>query len=418
MRREKNAFRFDAGCGRMGGQSGKCAVRAAYAPFFRPPRPFIIQHSAFAMSLVNPTLSLNVFEFEAKPSAEEALEAFAGQSIPPIETLNVEPISGWATSRFLLDREITDETCRADKYLRVNFAKAERKVPKSLLTAYCRMEELAVMKERGLQALSRKEKARIKDEMKKRMLPKMPPQLTGSDVALDLPARRLYTDATSPSRIEKLELLLAQTLHTAMVPLDPAGAAVRLFGVQPEDLAPVVFSPKPNGDFVVNNVGFDFLTWLLFCNETNRVSFDLGGGQRDVRVALDGPVALRLEAQGAHRVALRDGAPLGGVECQAALLAGKKISSIKMAIQLGPEDVYSAVVDGASFSFHSLKPPALDANRDAREVFVDRMRQLQVFADAFYALFGLFLRERTDADVWARTIRDVREWLPKRHAQA
>ncbi|MBQ9727513.1 MAG: recombination-associated protein RdgC [Kiritimatiellae bacterium] len=370
------------------------------------------------MSLSNPSLSLNVFEFEAKPSAEEALDAFAGQAIPPIETLNVEPISGWATSRFLLDREITDETCRAGKYLRVNFAKAERKIPKSLLTAYCRMEELAVMKERGLQSLSRKEKARIKDEMKKRMLPKMPPQLTGSDVSLDLASRRLYTDATSKGRIEKLEMLLAQTLHTAMVPLDPAGAAVRLFDVQAEDLAPVVFSPQPNGDFVVNNVGFDFLTWLLYCIETGRTSFDLGGGLRDVRVALDGPVGLRLEAQGAHRVALRDGAPLGGVECQAALMAGKKVSSVKMALQLGPEDVYSAVVEGGSFAFRSLKPPALDANRDAREIFVDRMGQLQVFTDAFYALFGAFLRERTDGASWDRTLRSIRAWLPKRRAQA
>ena len=274
------------------------------------------------------------------------------------------------------------------------------------------------MKERGLQSLSRKEKAAIKDEMKKRMLPKMPPQLTGSDVALDLPARRLYTDATSKGRIEKLELLLAQTLHTAMVPLDPAGAAVRLFGVQAEDLAPVVFSPKPNGDFVVNSVGFDFLTWLLFRVETGRTSFDLGGGLRDVRVALDGPVAMRLEAQGAHRVALRDGAPLGGVECQAALLAGKKISSVKMALQLAEDQVYSAVVDGGTFSFHSLKPPALDANRDAREIFVDRMSQLQVFADAFYALFGLFLRERTDGDAWGKTIREIHAWLPARRAQA
>lgn len=370
------------------------------------------------MPLTNPTLSLNVFEFEAKPAADEALEAFAGLAIPPIETLNVEPISGWATPRFLLDREVTDETCRAGKYLHVNFAKAERKIPKSLLTAYCRMEELAVMKERGLQSLSRKEKAAIKEEMKKRMLPKMPPQLTGSDVALDLPARRLYTDATSQGRIEKLELLFAQTLHTAMVPLDPAGAAVRLFGVQAEDLAPVVFSPKPNGDFVVNSIGFDFLTWLLFRVETGRTSFDLGGGQRDVRVALDGPVAMRLEAQGAHRVALRDGAPLGGVECQAALLAGKKISSVKMALQLAEDQVYAAVVDGGTFSFHSLKPPALDANRDAREIFADRMSQLQVFADAFYALYGVFLRERTDAKAWDATIRDIHAWLPKRRAQA
>lgn len=370
------------------------------------------------MPLSNPTLSLNVFEFEAQPSAEEALEALAGLSIPPIETLNVEPISGWSTPRFLLDREIEDETCRAGKYLHVNFARAERKIPKSLLTAYCRMEELAVMKERGLQSLSRKERAQIKEEMKKRMLPKMPPQLAGSDVALDLPSRRLYTDATSQGRIEKLELLLAQTLHTAMVPLDPAGAAIRLFGVQTEDLAPVVFSPKPNGDFVVNNVGFDFLTWLLFCTETGRTSFDLGGGLSGVRVALDGPVGLRLEAQGAHRVALRDGAPLGGVECQASLLAGKKISSVKMALQLGEDQAYAAVVEGGSFSFHSLKPPALDANRDAREIFTDRMSQLQVFTGAFYALYGLFLRERTDPETWAATMRDVHAWLPKRRAQA
>ena len=89
-----------------------------------------------------------------------------------------------------------------------------------------------------------------------------------------------------------------------------------------------------------------------------------------------------------------------------------------MSLQLGPDEVYSAVVDGGSFSFHSLKPPALDANRDAREIFVDRMRQLQLFADAFYALFGLFLRERTDGDVWNRTVRDIHAWLPKRRAQA
>lgn len=370
------------------------------------------------MSLSNPTLSLNVFEFEAKPAAGEALEAFAGRAIPPIESLNVEPLSGWSTPRFLLDREIADETCRAGKFLRVNFAKAERKIPKSLLTAYCRMEELAVMKERGLQTLSRKEKAGIKEEMKKRLLPKMPPNLTGSDVALDLPRRRLYTDATSRGRVEKLELLFAQTLHTAMVPLDPAGAAVRLFNVQSEDLAPVVFSPKPNGDFVVNNVGFDFLTWLLFRCETGASSFDLGGGMREVRVALDGPVSMRLEAQGAHRVALRDGAPLGGVECQAALLAGKKIASLKLALQLPGDETYSALVDGGSFAFRSLKPPALDANRDPRELFTDRMRQLQVFTDAFYALYGFFLRERTDADAWSGTIRAIHAWLPKRRAQA
>lgn len=310
------------------------------------------------MSFANASFKLSVFEFDAAVDAS-SLPSFAENALPPVETLNVEPISGWVSPRHLLDNEIVPGTCREGKFFHLNVSKAERKIPKSLLTAYCRREEIEVMKEKGLSSLSRAERADIREKMKRLMLPKMPPALSGTDVAVDLARGRVFADSSSGSRLELLQLLFAKSAHSALIPLDPANAAVRLFDIQTAGLEPAVFSPKPNGDFVVNGIGYDFLTWLLWCNETGRTDFEPGESLPAFSIGLDGPVSLRLEAQGAHRVSLHEGAPLHGVECQAALLSGKKISSLKLLLKAG-DDAWSAVVEGGSFDFSGVKPPALD----------------------------------------------------------
>ena len=363
------------------------------------------------MSLAKSSSTFRVFQFAAKLEAEKLLEALANDAIPPLETLNSEPISGWATPRYLIDREITDENCHVGKFVHAFLVKAQRRIPSALLRTYCRMEEVAFMRDNGLKSVNRRQKQEIKESMVKRMLPKMPPTLQGAEVAVDLDRNLLYTDATGEKQADAVSIAFARAAHTALVPLDAAGAAQRLFSVQPESLEPASFTPDDNGDFVVNDIGLDFFTWLYWRFRTGENEFDVGKGRPSVTVELDGPLSLVLQGQGAFRTSLQDGTPLFSREAKTALLAGKKVSGFKISLDIGGEK-YAGAVSAPSFTLRSVKPPAVDRNRDENASFLDHMAGLQTFADAFYGLYGAFLHERSDSSAWGKTVSEIRKWMP------
>ena len=362
------------------------------------------------MSLTQAAASFRVFQFEAKLSPD-VLSAFAEDAVPPFEVLRDEPLAGWATPRFLTDAEISGETCHAGKFLHLSLTREERRIPKALLTVYCRREELRFMKEKGVNALSRQDRQAIKEAVRKQMLPRTPPSLAANDVAIDLDRSLLYTDAKTDKQVDLLAERFAKAARTALVPLDAAGAAQRLFNVRTDELAPASFTPENNGDFVVNDIGLDFLTWLYWRFRTDDALFELRPGSPRLAVAIDGPLSLVLEAQGAFQIGLRNGTPVQSREIKSALLGGKKISSLKLFFTLG-DDTYQASVSAPSFAVTGLKLPPVDKNRDAAATFVDRMAYLQAFSDAFHALYGVFLRDRADAAAWQRTVAAIRKWLP------
>ena len=362
------------------------------------------------MSLTQAAASFRVFQFEAKLSPD-VLSAFAEDAVPPFEVLRDEPLAGWATPRFLTDAEISEETCHAGKFLHLSLTREERRIPKALLTVYCRREELRFMKEKGVNALSRQDRQAIKEAVRKQMLPRTPPSLAGNDVAIDLDRSLLYTDAKTDKQVDLLAERFAKAARTALVPLDAAGAAQRLFNVRTDELAPASVTPENNGDFVVNDIGLDFLTWLYWRFRTDDALFELRPGSPRLAVAIDGPLSLVLEAQGAFQIGLRNGTPVQSREIKSALLGGKKIASLKLFFTLG-DDTYQASVSAPSFAVTGLKLPPVDKNRDAAATFVDRMAYLQAFSDAFHALYGVFLRDRADAAAWQRTVAAIRKWLP------
>ncbi|MBR1837259.1 MAG: recombination-associated protein RdgC [Kiritimatiellae bacterium] len=363
------------------------------------------------MPLSKASSTFRVFRFDAKLDPDELLEAFARDAIPPLETLNVDPISGWASPRFLVDREINGETCRAGKFVHVFLSKAQRRLPSSLLRTYCRMEEIEFMKANGLKSVNRNQRREIKESLAKRMLPKMPPTLQGIEVAVDTDRNLLYADCSGDKQVDALAVAFAQAARTALVPLDAAGAAQRLFAVAPESLEPASFTPADNGDFVVNDIGLDFFTWLYWRFRTGKNEFRLSKNGPPAKVELDGPISLVLQGEGAFRTSLADGTPLFSAEAKTALLGGKKVSGFKFAMELG-EAKYQCSVTAPSFCFRSAKPPATDRNRDENAAFLDHMAGLQDFADAFYGLYGEFLRERSDAGAWTGTVAAIREWMP------
>lgn len=364
------------------------------------------------MALSSGKCSFRVFEFDADLPAD-ILDSFRQRALPPLDTLSEEPLVGWVSPLHLMDSEIVEATCRAGKYIHLNVSKAVRKVPGSLLRAYCKMEELAVMKENGVTSLSRADRKQIKDDLRKQMLPKMPPTLTGSDVAIDPEAHRLVTDSTADKQNERIQELFAECTHSVLKPMTPASVALRHFGVNVDELDVAMFTPDPKVDFAANDPGLDFLTWLFYRHENGLGEFTLNKSAPIV-VALDGPVQLHLEGEGAHRTGLSDGDPLHSVEIQAALMAGKKIRSVKMLLKRGEEE-FSFTLDGPTFTFRGAKLPKEDENRDDASKFADGMMHYQTLIEAFFGIYGIFLRERTDPEAWNAFIADFRKWLPKRH---
>jgi hypothetical protein len=168
-----------------------------------------------------------------EPMPSDSIERFAEYAARALDEIKDEPQWGWVSPRHLLDSNISDETIRAAGFYHLCLRQAERKIPSSLLTAECRMVELARMAEKGHERLGRKERKTIKEEVQQRLLPKMPPQISGMYFAIDArkpPLHQRHVGQPAgyvPRLLQKKHRLRAPALHADIVAserfeLDPA----------------------------------------------------------------------------------------------------------------------------------------------------------------------------------------------------
>lgn len=338
------------------------------------------------------------------------LDRFAQHTPPPIETLGRETISGWVSGRHLLDRVLTEDNAMVAGYLRLTLMKAERKIPPALLRAECKMEELAELQASGLAYLKRDVKSAIKKAITERLLPKMPPTLTGIDIAYDSHTDILYAAATTDKQVDALTIAVRQTTGVSVVPLTPGSAAAHRRGVLARDLPPTSFSPECEDAFVSDSLGQDFLTWLWFMSEMRggSVTLDIG----TFAAMIEGPLTFVLEGQGAHETVLRKGSPLLSSEAKSALLAGKKLRRARLVFARG-EETWSVNLDAEEFVFRGLKLPAVESV-DPTSRFHDRMMLLDTFREALLGWYERFLDERTDPARWAETRTAIHRWVTER----
>jgi len=371
------------------------------------------------MGFESGNVTFRIYEVEGELTAD-LLEEFAKHVVPPIETLDREPISGWGGPRHLLDREITQDNCLAGMYLRVALLKAERKIPPSLLRAHCRLEEQVEMKARGLPFLNRITRSEIKEEVTGRLLPAMPPSLSGIPVVLDLTRRdRLYAQAMSEKQQDAFVAGFRSATGLGVMPLAPDVAAMKLRQLNVRDFAPAIFAPGESSVAPVEGIGLDFLTWLWFFWEEKGGTFSANPGDtgQPWQMMLEGPLTFVVEGDGAHETVLRRGMPLISAEAKTALLSGKKLVRCKMNLVRG-DDVWSVSIDGGDFGFRSLKLPKLEPMLDQVSQYQERMRHLVTFCDAFMGLFGQFLDLRRDKAAWAETLTGMQHWISSRRALA
>jgi len=358
-------------------------------------------------------LSLSMF-YPSRELGRDLVDSFAKHALPPLEHLGHEPIHGWVTGRHLLDRKITQETATLAGRLRMTLVRADRKIPEALLRAECMMEELAELEVTGLTSLPRAKRSEIRKEVTERLLPAMPPSLTGIPIVYDGNANLVYAGATSEKQIDALTLTFSHTTGIDLIPLTPETAALKRKGRSVAALEPTSFSPDCPDAMAGGSVGMDFLTWLWFFFESKGGTLMWEG--QPAGIMIEGPLTFFKECQGAHLMVLRNGEPLIASEAKTALLGGKKLQRARVVMAIGDE-ACSATVDAETFVMRGIKLPKNEAI-DPISRFEERMLALGRFRNLFLGIYDQFLDERIDPAKWRETQRAIHAWLPGRTGKA
>jgi hypothetical protein len=345
---------------------------------------------------------------------EDAVSGFAKHAAPPIDTLGKDEINGWVTGRHLLDRNITEEHARVAGYLRLTLMKAQRKIPPPLLRAEVRMAELAEMEAQGVPFLKRQVRSEIKKSVIDRLLPTMPPHLTGVPIVDDHHGDILYAGAMSEKQVDALTYFFQRATGSAAVPLTPGAAALKRRKVNARDLGPTSFSPEYDDGKASDSLGQDFLTWLWFFSEARGGILSLPG-LGEFGVIIEGPLMFVLEGEGAHVTVLRNGEPLYSAEAKTSLLSGKKLRRARVTLARG-EESWSVTLDAEEFVFRGLKLPKGD-ELDPVSRFQERMLAIETFREAILSTFDRFLEERADPARWKTTREDVHKWVAARRTR-
>ncbi len=344
---------------------------------------------------------------------EDSVKRFSRHAAPPLDHLGREAVRGWVSGRHLLDREIDEDNAFLCGYLRLTLMKAERKIPDALLRAECQIQELSELRDQGGSGLRRDRRLAIRKEVLERLLPQMPPTLTGISMVYDGNAELLLAGAVTDKQTESLSNALRETLGEAPIPLTAATAALKRKKVNVRDLDPVSFTPELEDELAGDHLGQDFLTWLWFYSEASGGLLDTDRGT--FAVVLQGPLTFVMEGEGAHEALLRKGQPLVSNEAKAALLGGKKLAAARIILARGNEQ-WETMLDADRFAFRGLKFPK-GQPLDPVSRFQERMNGVETFREGFLALFDRFLDDRADPAAWKSIRKDIHGWVTGRTAK-
>ena len=178
------------------------------------------------MSFESGSASFRVF-YLARTLPDDYVQRFARHAAPALDGLGRDAVHGWVTGRHLLDRKITEETAYHGGYLRLALMKAERRIPGALLRAECMLEELAAKQAEGVEFLKRETRAKIRKEVSERLLPQMPPQLSGIPVVCGRRAEALCAGALSEAQMDVLTHHFHVATSVELTPLTPETAALK-----------------------------------------------------------------------------------------------------------------------------------------------------------------------------------------------
>jgi hypothetical protein len=358
------------------------------------------------------TFAVTVFQLR-EDLPEDYLDLFTGMCAGSLDSVKDEPQIGWVSGRHLLETTIDEVTALCGGHLYVNLRKAERKIPASLLNAICRREELVYMQANETSVVPSRQKKQIKEEAVEKNLMKMPPQISGTPMVLDMASKVLYLGTASTAQIDNFIAFFYKTTNIEPVQLTPEWYLENRFQMTEVSLPVVMFSEKGDGE---TTPGRDFLTWLWYYSECEDgvIKADQFG---EFAFAIEGPLtfAFAAEARGAAETTLKKGdSPLRAAEAKAALNVGKKLKKAKFMLVRG-EDVWSGNFDADHFNFSGLSlPEGEEMDRDSR--FAERITNLHIFQTVMGEYFAKFVQTLT-APGWDETEQKIQRWVLERDSR-
>lgn len=345
--------------------------------------------------------SISCRAFMCKQWPDDAVARLAEHAMPePGEC--PEPVSGWVTGRHLLDRDITDESVRIGRYLRVTLGEAKREVPRPLLHTEVTREIAAYLAATGSPFMRRDMRMEMVQDARARLTPTMPLGLRGIDAVHVEDTGRTFATCLSDRQCDAFAINMSRTLGFVQTSFLP-NVLASYSGVWPANLTAASFSAERPPDDASVDLGAEFLTWLWFLSETTGETPD--GGHVLVGV---GPVLLGAAEE---QVTLRGGVPTVCAEAKAALLAGKRVLRARVLFEQNGE-AWIGTLD-SSLTVRGLKLPEHEAVLDIRSQFEARMGLLEQYFNKLESLFIGFAKLRA-SDSWPVTEEAMRDWVSTR----
>ena len=352
-----------------------------------------------------------------KALPEDVLEEFIRCKAKSTDSVRDEPEMGWVTSRHLLDTHINEESAYTAGHLHLVLRTASRKIPGSLLSAECRIEEIAMQQANDLKELTRRMKKEIKEDISDRLIDQMPPSLSGTPFVALNDGQTIYLGTASTGQIEGFIEEFRKTTDIEPYPLTPEVICSEEFGFDSESLPRLNFSRKLNDEYACHGtIGEDFLTWLLYISEAEGGIVNAGealGGE--FGFGIDGPLLLVAEGKGALESVVRKGLPTQSAEAQAALDVGKKLKSAKLIFGRG-DDIWQFGFEANTFAIRSLKLPQGE-KLDSESEFQERMINIEVISDVITMLFKRFVETLASPEKLESLKKSITRWLNERAQQ-
>ena len=271
------------------------------------------------------------------------------------------------------------------------------------------------MAESGLERLPRKEKKDIKAEVQERLLPEMPPQISGIYVVLDKNENYIYTSACSPRQMDLLLGFFNKTLGFEPIPLSLENLADDILEINAHQVPLFNLSPDLPDAGDTGTLGENFLTWLWYYQESNHGQLP-PSQMGEFSFLLDGPLQLVAEGNGALESNIRKGAPTISAEAKAALQVGKKLRRAKLVFARNQGEEWSFTLDVNDFVFKSAKLPEGES-MDRIGIFEERMENLYILRSLMFAIFQRYLKELSDAQKAQKYQENAKKWIAKREAR-
>ena len=329
---------------------------------------------------------------------EDYIDLLNANRAGSLELVKDEPEIGWASGRCLLDSQIEQSTVLWNNLIYISLRKAERKIPSSMLKAWCQQEEQAWMRANGRTNVPSKQKKQIKEEVIEKNLMSIPPTLSSIPAVIDTANRMLYLGASSSAQIDLFVEYFVKTFHFEPIQINPEYYSESEFGKHADELPVIEFSTRADGETVP---GRDFLTWEI--PEVGECTF-----------TIEGPLTFALagEADGAAENTLKNGhSPLRAAEAKAALSVGKKLKKAKFYLE-HEEKVWQGTFDADTFSFGGMKlPEGEEMEPDDR--LEERIEFMNTFRLALVAFFKKFVETLLSSE-WESEEQKIREWVVER----